>query len=334
MQKFYFTLIFSVLCGLLVNAQTTIIVSLDLNATPAPASCNGSPPAAMGEIGFVGFLNPGMPDPNGEEFYTLSDPDGDGIWTATITFSSTYTGGMYLQGVYSINGVRETVTAVNNSSCGTTNSNLGRDQFANAGTTVNKPTDYWEECDGTACVTAMPVELTSFKGEEKVKGAVFLQWETASELNNDYFSVEYSTDGNRFEALGRVDGQGTTTAANGYDFTHEAPSAKMNYYRLKQVDYDGQYEYSDIVSIKMNLDNDRIGIIPTIAKDIIQVQYEGAEVEVAIFNINGQKVHQQRKNFENGFQELSVVDLPNGIYIVRILDQKNIQLQAARFIKQ
>ncbi len=97
--------------------------------------------------------------------------------------------------------------------------------------------------------TGLPVELVSFTAQ--AKGAdVELEWITASEENNDYFTIEYSTDGRNFEALGKVSGQGTTLERTSYDFLHENVFPGMHYYRLMQTDYDGGFSYSDVVSVK------------------------------------------------------------------------------------
>ncbi|HRG07082.1 MAG TPA: hypothetical protein PLJ08_00780, partial [Cyclobacteriaceae bacterium] len=81
----------------------------------------------------------------------------------------------------------------------------------------------------------LPVELLSFTAtaeNEKVN----LKWVTASELNNDFFTVQHSTDGVEFTSLGNVNGQGTKQSATTYNFVDDSPMAGINYYRLKQTD--------------------------------------------------------------------------------------------------
>jgi hypothetical protein len=86
----------------------------------------------------------------------------------------------------------------------------------------------------------LPVELLSFKAECVGEG-VQLTWLTASELNNDYFLVEHSTDGVEFDALGIVQGSGTTNLLSSYEFLHEHRENETRYYRLVQNDYNGVY---------------------------------------------------------------------------------------------
>ncbi|MCG8309158.1 MAG: T9SS type A sorting domain-containing protein, partial [Cytophagales bacterium] len=97
----------------------------------------------------------------------------------------------------------------------------------------------------------LPVELVSFTGKEQ-NGIVKLTWETASELNNDYFVIEHSTDGSNFVEVGKEEGAGTTQEKQTYFFLHRRPVYPNNYYRLKQVDFDGAYEYSDIIVVRLN----------------------------------------------------------------------------------
>ena len=101
------------------------------------------------------------------------------------------------------------------------------------------------------CTTqqTLPVELTSFEAV-RVDDNVRLEWTTASELNNDYFEVLKSYDGEAFFIIGYVDGHGTSSEVIDYSYTDSEP--KRAYYRLRQLDYDGQFEYSDVVAAKGN----------------------------------------------------------------------------------
>lgn len=96
----------------------------------------------------------------------------------------------------------------------------------------------------------IPVELTSFAAS--VLGTdVRLSWMTATELNNQGFEIERSTDNNRWEKIGFVEGNGTTTEMKYYSFTDNKLKAGTYYYRLKQIDFDGTYEYSSVVEAEI-----------------------------------------------------------------------------------
>jgi hypothetical protein len=76
-----------------------------------------------------------------------------------------------------------------------------------------------------------------------------LSWTTESEHNNDYFNIEKTLDGNIFENIGYIKGAGNSTQSTTYSFTDYNSNGDINYYRLKQTDYDGKFIYSDLISI-------------------------------------------------------------------------------------
>jgi hypothetical protein len=94
---------------------------------------------------------------------------------------------------------------------------------------------------------SLPVELTSFTAQTTSEG-VRLSWTTASELNNSGFEVQRSTNQTNWATLGFVRGAGTTTEAQSYSFVDASASGRV-FYRLKQVDFDGQFEYSNIIEV-------------------------------------------------------------------------------------
>ncbi len=97
---------------------------------------------------------------------------------------------------------------------------------------------------------ALPVELTSFTAEV-VNQEVELRWVTASELNNDYFVVERSGNGEMFDSIGYVRGSGTTGLESTYSYTDRNPWIGRAYYRLRQVDFDKQFQYSDVLAVRV-----------------------------------------------------------------------------------
>ncbi len=101
----------------------------------------------------------------------------------------------------------------------------------------------------------LPVTWVSFHGQLQGNN-VLLDWVTASEVNNSHFEVERSNDGENFYMLGTVKGNGTTTASNNYNYVDETNISGVVYYRLRQVDFDGKYEYSKIISVIAN-DNEK-----------------------------------------------------------------------------
>lgn len=97
--------------------------------------------------------------------------------------------------------------------------------------------------------TALPVELIFFSATVNNQKHVILNWATASELNNDFFTIERSIDGLTWEVVEFVNGNGTTPLRNDYNSQDVRPYSGLSYYRLKQTDFDGAFEYSNIVSV-------------------------------------------------------------------------------------
>jgi hypothetical protein len=95
----------------------------------------------------------------------------------------------------------------------------------------------------------LPIELLTFSGENQ-PNAVELKWATALEINNDYFTVERSTDGSNFEAILTVNGAGSSNNVQNYVALDHDPVTGIAYYRLKQTDYDGQFEYSGTIAVE------------------------------------------------------------------------------------
>jgi hypothetical protein len=164
---------------------------------------------------------------------------------------------------------------------------------------------------------SLPLEWTAFNAQAIETGATLLTWATATETNNKGFDIEKSTDGVRFEKIGFVAGAGTTAQQQRYTFEDAAPSEKsasIIYYRLKQLDTDGQFEYSKIVSVRNNKRNTSIQVYPTTTSDVLRVAADGAPTDaVTVFNQMGQVVLTA--------QQVSSVDmsaLPAGLYLVQV----------------
>ncbi|OAV44031.1 T9SS type A sorting domain-containing protein [Lewinella sp. 4G2] len=148
------------------------------------------------------------------------------------------------------------------------------------------------EVPGTEVVSCndavLPVELTEFRGRTLSKGASLLEWTTASELDNDYFDVEYSTDGATFAPIGRVTGAVEASSVNEYTFEHANPTGSVHYYRLRQVDFDGTTAFSKVVTLRSEVAQAAVSLYPNPATD--RMQYRGPAGELTIYNGFGQVV--------------------------------------------
>jgi hypothetical protein len=176
-----------------------------------------------------------------------------------------------------------------------------------------------------SCV--LPVELNVFNAKIDVN-QVQLHWQTASEINNHGFEIERSFDGENWENVGFVRGNGTTTDLSNYDFNDKKPLIGLNYYRLKQIDFDEQFEYSNTLVVKNITKEKLLMVFPNPVKNELNI--ENGEGQATIYNLLGQSVMQL--TIENGQWTMNVSDLVEGQYILHI-QKENGTIINKRFIK-
>ncbi|MEL6720647.1 MAG: T9SS type A sorting domain-containing protein [Bacteroidota bacterium] len=174
----------------------------------------------------------------------------------------------------------------------------------------------------------LPVELMQFTATPISENEVTLSWTTASEEENDYFQIEKSRDGQKFEAIGKVKGAGNSLEQRTYQFVDDAAKAGVNYYRLAQFDYNGTMEYHQVIAVAMKSKDAKVKIYPTLVNDELNVNLEG-EATVSIMNISGALVKEiQIFNFAT----LDVSDLMTGTYFLVIKGESFVE--ALRMVKQ
>lgn len=182
--------------------------------------------------------------------------------------------------------------------------------------------------------TVLPITLIAFDARLAEGKKVLVTWSTASEHNNDFMAVERSTDGRAFEEIGRVKGAGESDRILAYSLRDESPAAGMNYYRLRQVDFDGQYSYSPVSGVYVPAGSGELMLAPNPATAELNISglevTEGARVEV--FNADGQEIAGSWKNKLTSFERLDIGPLAPGLYFVRLADEKG-RLYTGRFIK-
>lgn len=169
-----------------------------------------------------------------------------------------------------------------------------------------------------SCTNPLPVELIDFTAEE-FNGNVLLKWKTASETNNNHFQIQRSIDGIRFDYLDLLEGAGTTNQVTEYSYEDKTPLNGRTYYRLKQVDLDGSFEYSPIRQVY--LESNGISIYPSPAKDFVTVRslkIQNADATIEIVNADARLIHRYVLAKEDGIKTISLVDFDPGVYFVRI----------------
>ena len=174
----------------------------------------------------------------------------------------------------------------------------------------------------------VPVTLTMFKAEN-IGSAIKLTWNTFTEINNAYFEIQKSNDGNIFEAIATVNSQsinGNSSTPLNYQFIDKKPFEKITYYRLKQIDINGKFSYSNIVSVKTT--NKNIGSInvypnPITGKEISVsiADLQKGNYDLTITNAVGQVVLSKLVTIQNSNETNKIVIANNftaGSYFIKI----------------
>ena len=176
----------------------------------------------------------------------------------------------------------------------------------------------------------LPIELLYFRdnpNEENIE----LLWATVSEINNDYFEIQRSTDARNFKTIGKVFGAGNSSVKQTYNFVDKKPINGISYYRLKQVDYNGDINYHDIISVEWHevnlLKNSDVNLYPNPYNNgelILNLQkFEtNTSIHISISNISGKIIYNSNllipedKNIK--IIPMLVNKIPQGIYFIRI----------------
>ncbi len=168
-------------------------------------------------------------------------------------------------------------------------------------------------------ILILPVELISFKGILQ-ENQVSLEWATLTEIDNDYFSIEHSIDGRDYNTVGKVEGNLNSTIQRTYQHTHKDPIEGTNYYRLKQVDVNGEFSYSDVISIDYN--KLRLGMYPNPATNEVFFGSPNQEqINITIYNNIGTLMLESYTVTNTG---IAIDVLPNGIYNVIVENSSEI----------
>jgi hypothetical protein len=185
----------------------------------------------------------------------------------------------------------------------------------------------------------LPVELTSFAAACK-ETLVLIEWETASESNNDYFEVERSVDGMQFTAIGRVEAAGNSVIPQKYSLEDNQPLTGKTYYRLKQMDEDGEYSYSSVVLVDCKSAaavQPVVSIYPNPASDMLTVDMKGLKGKktLTIYSVLGQMMFSQlvAGEQENTQEIIPITALADAAYLLRI-DVNDEVFQVVKFVKK
>lgn len=173
----------------------------------------------------------------------------------------------------------------------------------------------------------LPVEFLSFEAFNTENG-ISLDWETTQEINNSGFEVQFSTDLSNWEKLGFVAGKGAVTEINSYNFLHTSPRKGQNYYRLKQIDINGAFDYSELVSVYSS-GLGVLNIYPNPSQSLINI--DGIDVENIRYRILDNTGRTIIKS-ELDKNQIDISSLANGLYFLSLdLAGENIVQRIVKF---
>ena len=175
----------------------------------------------------------------------------------------------------------------------------------------------------------LPIELISFKATV-VGDIINIEWLTISETNNDFFTVEKSIDAESFEALENIPGAGNSNDFNYYSIKDENPAEGINYYRLKQTDFDGEVSISDITSVCLSSDLWTIDCSqPYSDGNFINSELYGypyLKVKIEIIDVLGKVYYSTYLNVNQEKKMISInaENLKKGVYFFRVMNDDNV----------
>lgn len=184
----------------------------------------------------------------------------------------------------------------------------------------------------------LPITLTNFNGW--YNGSMNeLHWETYSEVNSDFFSIEKSIDGNVFSSIGVVDAQGFSSAIHNYVFYDEHPVDGIQYYRLRMTDKDGTFVYSNIIAIETDGKNvASIFIYPNPVQNNLHAQIVSAaetQIRITIYDLLGNAITDFSQAVQVGINTLNIntSTLARGNYMLTVTDNTSGETIATMFMK-
>lgn len=178
--------------------------------------------------------------------------------------------------------------------------------------------------------TFLPISLLHFSSlidGQKVR----LNWQTASETNNDFFEIQRSANGINWETISTVDGAGNSTFRIQYNYIDTKPLKTLSYYRLKQVDFDGKFSYSPILSVRFSTSKAQtqpaLKTYPNPAVNSIMIEIANLNVnDIGIYSIEGKKINNafQCEQINDTTYRLDISSLEKGTYLLKINGDVNL----------
>lgn len=177
-----------------------------------------------------------------------------------------------------------------------------------------------------SCAASLPVEFLSFEASVLSSNEVVLDWATASELNNAYFEVLRSADGQSWVSTQSIDGAGTTSEIQNYQVRDEIPFQGVLYYQLKQIDYNGDFSFSEVLEVEVGLEEAlQLVAYPNPAQEDVTLRITSEEinkaVKIQLFHITGTEILTEVLPASSAYTQqltLNVSGLVSGMYVVKV----------------
>jgi hypothetical protein len=194
---------------------------------------------------------------------------------------------------------------------------------------------------GSTEVAALPITLLSFEANKINKNQVKLDWATADETNNSFFTIERSANGIDFEAIANLQGAGNSESTNLYHWVDSNPIIGNNFYRLKQTDFNGEFSISEMVRVFIEFDAKTIqfNVYPNPIQigESLNIKYAVSEesiLEIKFVSTSGQVLLKQTESVfpESGNISLSTDKLQRGLVLVMITDLNTHQKQTFKIL--
>lgn len=172
---------------------------------------------------------------------------------------------------------------------------------------------------------ALPVEWLSFSGRETTEG-IHLNWTTSQEVNNDQFEIQRQTIDGTFRLLGEIPGAGNSSMQQSYSYTDFQPAQGINVYRIKQVDIDGQAQYSSLLRVNFEASVFDYDVFAPAGSGELSLELKNSQkghLSISIMNINGSLLYSQQIQVsgDNALINLPFSPPTSGIYVIRVEDQ-------------
>lgn len=185
-----------------------------------------------------------------------------------------------------------------------------------------------------------PVEFINFKAQQK-GNSVGLDWSTAQEINNSYYEVQRSANGNtNWDKISTVNGAGNSQVLRSYSAIDASPLSGINYYRIKQVDYDGHFKYSSTVTVKTNIAKIGVSVLVNPFRNNLIVNFAGTSSQVVsakLIDMTGKQVAVEKWSVTPGTVRQSfsnISGLQQGLYILTIRNDSGEILYNGKVVKQ